>query len=314
MVDNFLEFEEPIADLEKKLKELKSDSNFDSESRNKLELKIKEKYLSIYSKLSPWQKVQVARHQKRPHTIDYINSLFTDFVYLAGDRKYAEDKSIISGLAKFNNKSIIIIGTEKGNSAESRIKHNFGMAKPEGYRKAQRLFKLANNFNLPIITFIDTPGAYPGKEAEERGQAEAIAKTISLSLQINTPMISIIIGEGGSGGAIALGTADKILMLENSIYSVISPEGCASILWRDPQLVKSAAESLKLTSDYCLKFGVIDEIIPELPGGAHRNFESTIKAVGNSISKNLNILSDISKEKLVSLRNEKYLNITSKIT
>ena len=316
MVDDYFEFEQPIIELEKELKtiELKStNSTEDIRKKNNLELKIKDIYTKIYSKLSAWQKVQIARHKKRPHAIDYINNLFTNFIYLAGDRKYADDKSVISGLAKFRNKSVVVIGTEKGNSAETRIKHNFGMAKPEGYRKTQRLFKLASKFNLPVITLVDTPGAFPGKEAEERGQAQAIATTISLSLKIDTPIISIIIGEGGSGGAIALATADRVLMLENSIYSVISPEGCASILWRDPGLVQIAAESLKLTSDFCKKFGVIDEIIPELPGGAHRNITETIKNVGNSIYFHLNELSKFSKKELINSRNQKYLNITSQI-
>lgn len=313
MYDNFLDFENPIVEVKKKLDNIDT-KNLSGNSESKiLEKEIEDLYIKIYSNLTPWQKVQVARHPERPHTFDYINHLITDFVPLAGDRKFAEDESIIGGLGKFQEKSVIVLGTEKGNSMESRIKHNFGMARPEGYRKVQRLYKLASRFNLPIITLVDTAGAYPGKDAEERGQAEAIAKSILVSLRIESPIISIIIGEGGSGGAIALATADKILMLENSIYSVISPEGCASILWRDPSKVQLAADSLNLTAKHCEKFGIIDEVISELPGGAHRNYHKTIESVGNSISNNLKQLMDIEKSQLVSSRNNKFLNITSNI-
>ena len=312
MYDNFLDFEEPIIEIKKKLDDINT-NDLHGNNNKVLEKKIEDLYIKIYSNLTPWQKVQVARHQERPHTSDYIKHLISEFVPLAGDRRYSEDESIIGGLGKFQERSVIVLGTEKGNSMESRVKHNFGMAKPEGYRKVQRLYKLASRFNLPIITFVDTAGAYPGKDAEERGQAEAIAKSISVSLRIESPMISIIIGEGGSGGAIALATADKILMLENSIYSVISPEGCASILWRDPNKVQVAADSLNLTASHCKKFGIIDEIITELPGGAHRNYQKTIESVGNSTSKNLKQLIDIEKNQLISSRNNKFLNITSDI-
>ena len=313
MYDNFLDFEEPIVEIKKKLDDIDTKNLYGNNKNKVLEKKIEDLYIKIYSNLTPWQKVQVARHPERPHTTDYIKHLITDFVPLAGDRRFAEDESIIGGLGKFQEKSVVVLGTEKGNSLETRVKHNFGMAKPEGYRKAQRLYKLASRFSLPIITFVDTAGAYPGKDAEERGQAEAIAKSISVSLRIESPIISIIIGEGGSGGAIALATADRILMLENSIYSVISPEGCASILWRDPNKVQVAADSLNLTASHCEKFGIIDEIISELPGGAHRNYHKTIESVGNSISNNLRQLKDIEKNHLISSRNNKFLNITSDI-
>ena len=314
MDDSYLDFEGQIVEIKKKLDNIDKNNHNNNNEISILEKEIEDLYAKIYSNLTPWQKVQVARHPKRPHTVDYIDYLIKDFIPLAGDKKFAEDKSIIAGLGKFENKSVIVLGTEKGNSMETRIKHNFGMAKPEGYRKVQRLYKLASKFNLPVITLVDTAGAYPGKEAEARGQAEAIAKLILVSLRIESPIISVIIGEGGSGGAIALATADKILMLKNSIYSVISPEGCASILWRDPSKVKLAADSLNLTADNCKKFGVIDEIIPEIPGGAHRNYKKTIESVGISISNNLENLKKINKDDLISSRNEKFLNITSKIS
>jgi acetyl-CoA carboxylase carboxyl transferase subunit alpha len=313
MYENFLDFEKPIAEIKKKLDSIDRSSLHGNNEYKDLEKKIENLYIEIYSNLTPWQKVQLARHPERPHTSDYIKHLISEFIPLAGDRKFSEDESIIGGLGKFNETSVVVLGTEKGNSMESRIKHNFGMARPDGYRKVQRLYKLASRFNLPIITFVDTAGAYPGKEAEQRGQAEAIAKSMLVSLRIESPMISIIIGEGGSGGAIALATTDKVLMLENSIYSVISPEGCASILWRDPSKVQVAADSLNLTASHCKKFGIIDEIINEFPGGAHRNYLKTIESVGNSISNNLKQLIDIEKNQLVSSRNNKFLNITSNI-
>ena len=311
--EDFLDFEQPVIELKKNFDSFLNENPNQHEKNNDLKKKIDDILKKIYSNLTPWQKVQVARHPKRPHTIDYIENLITDFIPLSGDKKYAEDKSIISGIGTFEKRSIMVIGTEKGNSTETRIKHNFGMAKPEGYRKVQRLYRLADKFNLPILTFVDTAGAFPGKEAEERGQSEAIANSISVSLNIKTPIISTIIGEGGSGGAIALATADKVLMLENSVYSVISPEGCASILWRDPNMVKQAANALNLTASNCSRLGVIDEIIPELPGGAHRNYNQTFVDVKKSINNNLQELLKINEEDLVSLRNEKYLNITSNL-
>ena len=271
------------------------------------------KLKKIYDNLTPWQKVQVARHNERPHTLDYVNNIFTEIVFLHGDKKFADDQAVVGGFAKFFDKSVVFIGTEKGNSVESRIKHNFGMAKPEGYRKAQRLMLIAEKFNLPVITFVDTAGAFPGKEAEERGQSESIASSISLSLKIKTPIISIIIGEGGSGGAVGLATADKILMLEHAIYSVISPEGCASILWRSTEFSKKAAETLKLTSSDCLNLKIIDEIIPELHGGAHRFPNEQALLLKEYLKKNLDKLVEFNVKELVKNRNEKFLNITQNI-
>jgi len=306
----YFDFEHDIELLEKKY------NTFDSNDSKNIEIlnKKKEKLFSkIYSNLSPWQKVQVARHANRPHTMDFINLIFDDVIFLHGDKKFADDNAIVGGFAKISEKSLIIIGTEKGNSMDSRLKHNFGMAKPEGYRKAQRLMKLAEKFNLPIITFVDTAGAFPGKEAEERGQSESIANSILLSLKVKSPIISIIIGEGGSGGAIGLATADRVLMLQHAIYSVISPEGCASILWRNTSFTQKAAENLKLTSEDCYKLKIIDEIIEEVPGGAHRFPEEQALILKKSIIKNLESISRNSIDELLTSRNEKYLNITSNI-
>ena len=254
-----------------------------------------------------------SRHPERPHTLSYIKNIFSDFVALSGDKKFAEDAAIVCGIGKIFNQSFLVIGNEKGSTMETRIKHNFGMAKPEGYRKAQRIMKLAEKFSLPVITFVDTAGAFPGKEAEERGQSESIASSILTSLKIRTPIISVIIGEGGSGGAIALATADKILMLEHSIYSVISPEGCSSILWKSSKYTQQAADSLKLTSNDCLKLGIIDEVIEELNGGAHRFANEQFQLVKESILKNFESLKKFSINDLVKNRNNKYLNITSNI-
>jgi acetyl-CoA carboxylase carboxyl transferase subunit alpha len=304
----YLDFEKPIEDIDKKINSLnqKDISLIDSYKKEKDKL-----FLKIYKSLTSWQKVQIARHPNRPHTIDYINNIFTKFINLAGDKRFADDNAIIGGLAKIDNYSVMVIGNEKGSSVESRIKHNFGMSKPEGYRKVQRLFNLAEKFKIPVVTFVDTPGAFPGKDAEERGQSESIAASIAKSLNINTQIISIIIGEGGSGGAIALATADKILMLENSIYSVISPEGCASILWRNTEEVQKAAEALKLTAKDCLSFNVIDEILGEKPGGAHRYPLYQFNKVKDKIISNIKELIKLPIKDLVVQRNEKYLNITS---
>lgn len=292
-----LEFEKPIFELETKIKELKAldtgDLNIISEI-NKLEEKLEKLIRSIYSDLSPWNVVQVARHPMRPQTMDYVNVLIEDFVPLAGDRKYADDKAIVSGIGKFNGVSVAVLGHQKGKDTEERIKHNFGMPHPDGYRKAYRIMEMADKFNLPLLTFIDTAGAYPGVGAEERGQAEAIGKCLEKSLELHSPIIATIIGEGGSGGAVAMAVADKILMLEYSIYSVISPEGCASILWRSPDKAADAAQALKLTSHDLKKFGLIDEIIKEPLGGAHRNFEGVIKNVGQGIKNSLKELEGIS--------------------
>jgi acetyl-CoA carboxylase carboxyl transferase subunit alpha len=307
----YFDFEKNIENIDIKIAELTALRTTDNINKiDKLNIEKKSLYKKIYNNLNAWEKVQVARHPERPHCVHYINTIFDNFIKLAGDKKYGEDEAILAGIGKIKDKSFVIIGNEKGNTMETRIKHNFGMSKPEGYRKAQRLMHLAEKFNLPIITFIDTAGAFPGKDAEERGQSESIASSISTSLKIKTPIISIIIGEGGSGGAIALATADKVLMLENSIYSVISPEGCSSILWRSSEFVEQAAESLKLTAEHCLKFGIIDEIINEIAGGAHRFINEQIEIVKNSILKNYDALKSIPLEQLVFERNEKYLNIT----
>ena len=267
----------------------------------------------IYSNLNAWQKVQVSRHIDRPHTLHYFENIFENIVFLHGDKKFADDSAILGGFAKINNQSVIILGTEKGNTMETRIKHNFGMAKPEGYRKAQRLITLGEKFKLPVITFVDTAGAFPGKDAEERGQSESIASSILLFLKAKTQIISIIIGEGGSGGAIGIATADKVLMLEHSIYSVISPEGCASILWRSTDYNQEAANTLKLTSNDCKKFNIIDDIVKEIPGGAHRHPKEQAIVLKESIIKNLSYLKKFNIDDLVSNRKKKYLNITSDI-
>ncbi len=310
----YFDFEKKIQNIDIKIQEIDSSDNLQNSPKLKKYLSDKEDlFKSIYSNLNPWQKVQVARHPNRPHSKDYIENIFDDFISLSGDKKYGEDGAIIGGLGKLDHKSYIVIGNEKGSSMESRIKHNFGMAKPEGYRKAQRLMLLGEKFNFPIVTFVDTAGAFPGKEAEERGQSESIASSISISLKVKTPIISVIIGEGGSGGAIALATADKVLMLENSIYSVISPEGCSSILWRSTDFIQKAAESLKLTSQDCLKFGIIDEVIKEVTGGAHRNHKEQIELVKKHLSKHFLQLEAQSKKDLIENRNQKFLNITKSI-
>jgi len=306
----FFDFEQPIEEVEKKILQLNSENPQDQIKIENHKKEVLNLYKKIYTNLTSWQKVQIARHPDRPHTSDYIENICNEFIPLAGDKKFAEDRAIIGGLAKIENFSVMIIGTEKGNTMESRLKHNFGMAKPEGYRKIQRLYYLAEKINIPIITLIDTAGAYPGKEAEERGQSESIAKSIAVSLNVKTPILSIIIGEGGSGGAVALATGDYIMMLENSIYSVISPEGCASILWRDSDSVKKAADSLKLTSQECIKLKVIDDIIPENHGGAHRYKKEQYSLVKEYILKKIIDLKKISLENLLKARNEKFLNIT----
>ena len=309
----YLDFENDIEKVEKKIDELDSnDINFLKE-KEKLKEKKNKLLKSIYSNLTAWQKVQVARHSDRPHALDYINMIFDDIIYLHGDKKYSDDSAIVGCLGTLSGRSVMIIGTEKGNSMESRIKHNFGMAKPEGYRKAQRLMLIADKFNLPIITFVDTAGAFPGKEAEERGQSESIASSILSSLKIESPIISVIIGEGGSGGAIALATADKILMLEHSIYSVISPEGCASILWRSNEFIKKASENLKLTAQDCLNYKIIDSIVKEVSGGAHRFPEEQAVVLKNDLIRNINSLTTLTGEEQRKNRNEKFLNITSNI-
>ena len=312
---NYLNFELDIKDLEKELDELKDPYNntglseVETDKISKLQTEIDEKLRDIYSNLNPWQKTQVARHEDRPKSKFFIDNLFEDFISLSGDRYYSDDKSVITGFAKFNNQSVLIIGQEKGDDLESRIEHNFGMMRPEGYRKSIRLMKLADKFNIPIIIFVDTPGAYPGVGAEERGQAEAIAKSIECSMDIKVPTISIIIGEGGSGGAIALASSSKVIMLENAIYSVISPEGCATILWRDPKKTLEAATAMKLSSKDLLDLKVIDEIIEEPLGGAHRDKNFILENVRKSIEKSLFEFSGLSREEVFNKRKEKFLSI-----
>ena len=307
----YFDFEKPIEEIDLKINELVSKEGQKNNNKAEYYKKERNKILKkIYSNLSAWQKVQIARHPNRPHCLDYINAIFNDFISLAGDKKFGEDRSIIGGLGKIDDQSFMIIGTEKGHSMESRINHNFGMAKPEGYRKSQRLMLLSEKLNLPIITFVDTAGAFPGKEAEERGQSESIASSIAVSLKVSVPVISIIIGEGGSGGAIALATADKVIMLENSIYSVISPEGCSSILWKSTEFIQKAAESLKLTAQDCLKFGIIDEIAKEMHGGAHRYPSEQYNLIKNIILDSSKTLKEIPATNLLKNRNNKYLNIT----
>ena len=302
----FLDFEQPIIELEAKIRDL---SLLDDKNKEIFSLKkdINSFLEKTYEKLTPWQITQVARHPNRPHASHYINAFIKDFQVLSGDRSYSEDKAIISGIGYFNDESVLVIGQEKGSDTESRLKHNLGMARPEGYRKATRLMKLANKFNIPIITFVDTAGAYPGVGAEERGQAEAIASCIQTSLEIRVPIISIIIGEGGSGGAIALASANKVLMLQNAIYSVISPEGCASILWRDNSKAELAADSLGITAKILKENNIIEEIINEPIGGAHRDHSLSIKNVEESIKKALNEIKAYSQDKLLLDRKEKFI-------
>ena len=311
----FLEFESEIAELEARINELRHVSNVKGnkilDEISNLEFKTKKLLKAKYSSLSPWQRVQVARHPERPHFIDYISGIFENFQELNGDRNFGQDDAIIGGLASLDGQSVMIIGQEKGNDTNSRIKRNFGMARPEGYRKSIRLMNLANKFNLPILTFVDTAGAYPGVGAEQRGQSEAIASSIKTCLSVEVPLISIIIGEGGSGGAVAIATGDRVLMLENSVYSVISPEGCASILWQKEGFDEIAANSLKLTSSDLVKLNVIDEVISEPLGGAHRDIDKTIENVKQSLIKNLKDLNSSKHTSLLSLRRKKYLKYGS---
>ena len=315
-MQTFLEFEKPIAELEGKIEELRhlegsSEVNIADEI-SKLQAKAEKLIKSTYAKLTPWQKTQVARHPDRPHTVDYVAALIEDFTPLAGDRTFAEDAAIVGGLGRFRGYSVVLIGHEKGSDTETRVKHNFGMARPEGYRKAQRLLRMADRFHLPVITLIDTSGAYPGMDAEERGQSEAIARSTEVCLDLRVPFVSVTIGEGGSGGAIALAAANSVMMLEHAIYSVITPEGCASILWRNGDLAKEAAEALKLTAQDLLKLGVIDDVIGEPLGGAHRNRDQTIAAVGDSIEKALQELIGVEGGVLRAKRREKFLEMGKK--
>ena len=315
---HILDFEKTISDLQDKIAKLK-DSGSDktslvevNEQIEEIKVRIDKKLDEIYKKLTPWHKLQVSRHPNRPHFLDYVKTLFEDFEPLSGDRLFKEDPALLCGFATFYDKSVMIMGHEKGRDTEGRIQHNFGMAKPEGYRKAIRLMKLAEKFNLPILTFVDTPGAYPGVGAEQRGQSEAIAKCIEVSLNLKIPTISVIIGEGGSGGAVAIATTNKVLMLEHSVYSVISPEGCASILWKDSKYAEEAAVSMKITAQDLKELDIIDSIIAEPVGGAHRNPSETIKNVGNALKTSLKQINSLDKNELFNQRKNKYLMTLNK--
>lgn len=308
---HFLDFEKPIAEIEGKIEELRhlpDSPDVDiAEEVERLSEKIDKLIRSTYAKLTPWQKTQVARHPARPHAADVVAGLITDFVPLAGDRVFADDRAVIAGLGRFEGTAVAVLGTEKGAETDARVAHNFGMARPEGYRKARRVIELAGRFGLPMLTFVDTPGAYPGIDAEARGQAEAIARAIEACLAAPVPVVSTIIGEGGSGGAIALAAADRVLMFEHAIYSVISPEGCASILWRDAANAEAAAEALKLTADDLKKYGLIDVIVPEPLGGAHRDPEAAVAGLGKAVSAALGPLMGETGSRLVARRREKFL-------
>ena len=307
---NGLDFEKPIIELEKKIQELKSfisDKKIDLSSEVKrLEDKLEHLKKDTYGNLTAWQRVQIARHPKRPYTLDYINAMMTDFIELHGDRSFADDKAIVAGFAKLDDQKIMVIGHQKGRDTKENLKHNFGCAHPEGYRKALRMMQLAEKFQLPVVVFIDTPGAYPGIGAEERGQAQAIALNLREMINIAVPIIAIVIGEGGSGGALGIGIADKVFVLENAYYSVISPEGCAAILWKDSSKAPEASEVLKLTAQDLLKMEIIDDIISEPLGGAHRDYEKISETIKEAILKNLKQLKDLKKEELLKLRYNKF--------
>ena len=314
---HYLDFEKPLAEIEGKAEELRamarSNKEMDIESEAvALDRKASDLLKDLYKKLSPWRKCQVARHPDRPHCRDYIDALFEEYTPLAGDRKFADDSAVMGGLARFDDRPVVVIGHEKGNDTGSRIERNFGMARPEGYRKAVRLMEMADRFGLPVITLVDTPGAYPGKGAEERGQSEAIARATETCLNIGVPLVSVIIGEGGSGGAVAFATANRIAMLEHSVYSVISPEGCASILWKDAEKMREAAEALRLTAQDLLKLGVTDRIVPEPLGGAHRDPATTLAAVKENVAAMLGDLDGLKRKALVKDRRDKFLALGSK--
>ncbi len=310
---SYLEFEKPIAALEARITELRAAAEGDdvdiSGELSRLEAKSATLLANTYASLSPWQKTQVARHPKRPHFRDYVAAIFTDFMPLGGDRHFGEDEAIIGGAARLGDRRVMLIGHEKGHDTESRIRHNFGMGKPEGYRKAVRLMELAGRFGLPVVTLVDTSGAFPGIEAEERGQAEAIARSTEACLALPVPMVASVVGEGGSGGAVALASAERVLMLEHSIYSVISPEGCASILWRKADKAPEAAEAMKVTAQQLLELGVIDRIVKEPVGGAHRDHTTTAQALGHAIAEELDALVELQPDELRRIREDRFLRI-----
>lgn len=314
---NYLDFEKPLAEIEGKAEELRAiargnaEMNVEAEAAA-LDAKAAEMLRDLYKSLTPWRKCQVARHPDRPHCRDYIEALFSDYTPLAGDRAFGEDHAIMGGLARLNGRPVMVIGHEKGNDTKSRIARNFGMARPEGYRKAVRLMQMADRFGLPVVTLVDTPGAYPGKGAEERGQSEAIARATETCLAIGVPLVSVIIGEGGSGGAVAFASANRVAMLEHSVYSVISPEGCASILWKDSEKMREAAEALRLTAQDLTRLGVADRVIDEPLGGAHRDPASAIAAVGRTIEAMLSELAKKDRAALIKDRREKFLRMGSK--
>jgi acetyl-CoA carboxylase carboxyl transferase subunit alpha len=311
---SYLDFEKPVAELEAKVEELRAMGEAGnavaiSEEINRLESKAALALQELYSELTPWQKTQVARHPQRPHCLDYIAGLVSDFIALAGDRKFGDDPAIVGGFGRFRGESVCIIGHEKGSDTESRLKHNFGMARPEGYRKAVRLMDMADRFGIPVISLVDTAGAYPGIGAEERGQAEAIARSTETCLSLGVPNVAVILGEGGSGGAIAIAAANRVLMLEHAIYSVISPEGAASILWRDTAKAQEAATNMKITAQDMVRFGVIDGVVPEPTGGAHRDPQAAIAATGEAIATALTELRGLDRETVRKLRREKFLTM-----
>jgi len=311
---SYLDFEKPVAELDAKIEELRAvttdeESVAVGEEIARLEAKATQALKDLYADLAPWQKTQVARHPQRPHCVDYVNALITDFYPLAGDRKFGEDAAILGGFGRFRGESVCIIGNEKGSTTESRLKHNFGMARPEGYRKAVRLMEMADHFDIPVISLIDTAGAYPGIDAEERGQAEAIARSTEACLRLGVPNVAVVVGEGGSGGAIAIATANRVLMLEHAIYSVISPEGAASILWRDTSKAQEAATNMKITAEDLQRFGIIDLIVPEPTGGAHRDPGAVIAATSDAIAGALGELRVLNRETLRRQRQEKFLAI-----
>ena len=313
----YLDFEKPLAEIEGKAEELRALGRANEEmdvadEAAALDAKAEALLRDLYKNLTAWRKCQVARHPERPHCRDYIEALFTEFTPLAGDRNFADDHAVMGGLARLDDRPVMVIGQEKGNDTKSRILHNFGMARPEGYRKAVRLMEMADKFGLPVITLVDTPGAYPGKGAEERGQSEAIARSTEKCLQIGVPLISVIIGEGGSGGAVALATADRVAMLEHSVYSVITPEGCASILWKDAEKMREAAEAMRLTAQELNKLGVVDRLIDEPLGGAHRDREASIASVGAALKAMLAEMEGKSSAALIKGRREKFLNMGAK--
>jgi acetyl-CoA carboxylase carboxyl transferase subunit alpha len=311
---SYLDFEKPVAELEAKVEELRAMGDAGSsvaigEEINRLEGKAALALKELYAELTPWQKTQVARHPQRPHCLDYVSGLIGNFIPFAGDRKFGDDAAIIGGFGRFRGESVCVIGHEKGSDTESRLKHNFGMARPEGYRKAVRLMEMADRFGIPVISLVDTAGAYPGIGAEERGQAEAIARSTEACLSLGVPNIAVIVGEGGSGGAIAIATANRVLMLEHAIYSVISPEGAASILWRDTAKAQEAATSMKITAEDMMRFGVIDSVIPEPVGGAHRDPQAAIAATGDAIATALSELRGLDRESVRMQRREKFLTM-----